>query len=142
MLSDLIADLLTRIRNAQKAGFPLVHVRGSKMVERVLAVMKAEGLIADFGKKEVTEDAKNGKVTAKDKNIITVHLKYYPNGLPVIQSCRRVSKSGRRVYIGVESVARVKCGLGVSIISTSEGVMSDKEARKKKIGGELIATLS
>ena len=139
MINDLVADLLTRIRNAQRAKHAVVHVMKSKMVERVLNLLKEEGFVEDFSERDISDIE---SPSASDKNQLTVYLKYYPNGLPVIKRFNRVSKSGRRVYVEADQLNRVQSGLGISILSTSEGVMSDKDALKKKIGGELIATLS
>ena len=131
MHSDLIADTLTRIRNAQRTGHKSVGVRASKAVKRVLEVLRSEGFIQGFELKKDDAENKFGKYE--------VGLKYYNMGEPAISLIRRVSKSGRRVYSGVESLPKIFNGLGISIISTSQGVMSDREARKKKIGGEILA---
>jgi small subunit ribosomal protein S8 len=132
MVTDPIADLLTRIRNAQRAGHKSANVPASKMVERVLNILKSEGFIESFELKQDEE------TTFKHYNI---WLKYYESGDPVIGMARRISKSGRRVYAGSDKLPRVSGGLGISIISTSQGVMSDREARKKKVGGEVIALI-
>ncbi len=131
MQSDLIADTLTRIRNAQRAGHKSVAVRNSKAVKRVLEVLRAEGFIQGFDFKKDEAENKFGK--------FDVQLKYFNMGEPAMSLLRRVSKSGRRVYSGVDDLPKIFNGLGISIVSTSQGVMSDREARKKKIGGEVIA---
>ena len=132
MSNDLIADTLTRIRNAQKTGHRTVEVQSSTFVRKFLEVLKGEGFISGFQ-------------TQKDKEtgfeVVEVVLKYYSNGDPVIGLARRISKSGRRVYSGVKKLPRVFNGLGVSILSTSQGIMSDREAKKRKIGGEVVALI-
>lgn len=133
MVTDTIADVLTRIRNAQQVGHKLVHVPSSKMAKSVLAVLKTEGFIDTF---EAAENDESGFP------ILKVFLKYYESGTPVISTARRVSKPGQRQYRGVGKLGRVHSGLGISIISTSQGVMSDREARKRKIGGEVLALIS
>lgn len=132
MVNDSIADLLTRIRNAQRAGHKSVSVPASRMVERVLAILKSEGFIESF---ETKERAETG---FKD---FSIWLKYYQSGDPVIALAKRVSKSGQRIYAGTEKLPKVQGGLGISIISTSQGVMSDREARRRKIGGEVLALI-
>lgn len=131
MLTDSIADLLTRIRNAQRVGHRVVNVRPSKMNDRILAVLKEEGFI----------DAFENKKNDEGKTNTLVHLRYFDSGRPVIQVARRVSKPGRRVYAEVTKLPRVASGLGIAIVSTSQGVISDREARKRKIGGEVLATI-
>jgi small subunit ribosomal protein S8 len=133
MVNDPIADLLTRIRNAQAVRHRTVTIPASKLVERVLAVLKSEGFIESY-QRTVAE--------GKFFEDIEVTLKYYPDGAPMIGSCRRVSKCGRRIYSRAEKLPRVECGLGIAIVSTSQGVMSDREARKRKIGGEVLAAIS
>jgi len=132
MSSDLVADLLTRIRNSQRAGHKLVRVRASKLVKQVLEVMKLEGYVQNF---EAKKDA------AGKFDEFEVTLKYYSTGEPVFGVARRVSKGGRRVYARVTKLPKVFNGLGISVLSTSQGVMSDREARKRKIGGEILAVL-
>lgn len=129
MVTDSIADLLTRIRNAGQVGHPTVIVMKSKMNERMLSVLKNEGFIAGF-------DVVRAEGETIDK--YKVYLKYDENGLSAITGSKRVSKSGRRVYSGVEGLPKIHRGLGVTIISTSQGVMTDREARKRGIGGEVL----
>ena len=130
MLTDLVADLLTRIRNAQRAGHKVVDVRSSKMTERVLAVLQKEGFIESY-------EAGSGE-SAVDASY-RVFLKYYSSGRPMIGNAKRVSRPGKRVYSKNEKLPRVHSGLGIAIVSTSQGVMSDREALRRKIGGEVIA---
>lgn len=134
MSNDLVADFLTRIRNAQAAGHSSVTVRKSTLVERLLNVLKQEGFVDDF---KIESDAESSST----RNY-TVFLKYFPDGSPMISTCRRVSKSGRRMYSQSSKLPRIKSGLGIAIVSTSEGVMTDREARKRGIGGEILAAVS
>lgn len=133
MMTDPIADLLTRIRNAQARGHKAVSIRCSKGAERILNVLKNEGFVAGYEKRIDPED-QFGR--------FEVFLRYAPNGRPGIKSSKRVSKPGRRVYVKAEKLPTVHCGLGIAIISTSQGVFSDREARRLKIGGELLAYVS
>lgn len=132
MSTDSIADLLTRIRNAQSAGHHTVLVRLSKMNKSILEVLRSEGYISSYEER----DADDGG------NYYEVGLKYGANGKPIIQTATRVSKPGVRSYAGANDIPRVECGLGVALVSTSQGVMSDKEARQKNIGGEVLAFIS
>ncbi|MFV1992740.1 MAG: 30S ribosomal protein S8 [Acidiferrobacterales bacterium] len=129
-MTDPIADLLTRIRNAQKADKVSVEMPGSRTKSSIANVLKSEGYIKDFAEKNV-----------EGKPVLSVELKYY-NGEPVITTLQRVSKPGRRQYNGKDSLPRVAGGLGVAIISTSKGVMSDREARAAGIGGEILCVVS
>ena len=133
MSNDTISDVLTRIRNAQNAGHRLVSVPASKAAKNLLEVLKNEGFIDTY-------ETKKDEETGFDN--LSVFLKYYDNGHPVISSARRMSKPGQRQYRSVDELPRVSSGLGISIISTSQGVMSDREARRRKIGGEVIALIS
>ena len=133
MIVDPIADLLTRIRNGQMAGHKAVSIRKSKMADRILEVLKGEGFITSF------ETKKRDGQTFEE---IEVDLKYYSSGEPVISSIKRASRCGRRQYVGANDIPQVHCGLGVAILSTSKGVMSDRQARKNSVGGELLATIS
>ena len=132
MSNDIIADTLTRIRNAQKTGKRSVSVRSSNVVRRVLDVLKGEGFISGFQPRK--EDGARFET-------LEVVLKYYSNGDPVIGLARRVSKSGMRVYSPVKKFPRVLNGLGITVVSTSQGMMSDREAKKRKIGGEVVALI-
>ncbi len=125
-ISDPIGDMLTRIRNAQMRGTGKVYSPASKMRVRVLEVLQAEGYIRGFA--EVERDGKRD---------LEIELKYY-DGTPVIQEIKRISKPGRRVYSSVGDIPLVHNGLGISILSTSKGVMSDNVARNENVGGEII----
>ena len=129
-MTDPIADMLTRIRNGQKARKVGVSMPSSKQKIAIAAVLKDEGYITDFS----TE----GEGATKALNI---ELKYF-EGAPVIESVRRVSKPGLRIYRGKEDLPKVLGGLGIAIVSTSAGVMSDRQAREKGIGGEVICVVS
>ncbi len=129
-MNDPIGDMLTRIRNSQMRGKSTVMTPASKLRARVLEVMADEGYIRGF---ESTTDT-NGHPA------IEISLKYY-DGTPVIRELKRVSKPGRRVYMGVGDIPSVRQGLGVSIVSTSKGVMSDANARAANVGGEVLCTV-
>ena len=129
-MTDPIADMLTRIRNGQKDRKVSVAMPASTEKEAIAAVLKDEGYITDFS------TSGEGATRA-----LTVDLKYF-EGTPVIESVRRVSKPGLRVYRGKEKLPKVLGGLGVAIVSTSAGVMSDREAREKGIGGEVLCVVS
>ena len=129
-MNDPIGDMLTRIRNSQMRGKSTVMMPASKMRVRVLEVLADEGYIRGF------ESA-----TGKDGHpAIEVSLKYF-EGTPVIREMKRVSKPGRRVYLSVNDIPVVRQGLGVSIVSTSKGVMSDANARAANVGGEVLCTI-
>ena len=127
MMTDPVADMLTRIRNAVRVEHPSVEMPLSKVKKGLADVLKREGYIWDW------EEFEGGP--AKQ---LRVHLKYGPNGERVIRHIRRVSKPGRRVYSGATELKPVLGGLGIMVISTSKGVLSDREAREKKLGGELL----
>ena len=126
-LADPIGDMLTRIRNAQLRTLYNVKIPNSKFRAKILDVLKQEGYISNY---KLLSDTKN-------KNSLVVDLKYY-NGMPVIKEIKRVSKPGRRIYAKASSIPKIQNGLGLAIVSTSMGVMSDNDARTKKIGGEII----
>ena len=128
VMTDPIADMLTRLRNANSVYHEKVEIPGSKIKKAIAAVLKEEGFINDF---TFTEDGKQG--------MITVSLKYGPNREKVITGIKRISKPGLRQYAKASELPRVLCGLGIAIISTSQGIMSDKNARKAGIGGEVVA---
>lgn len=130
-LSDPIADMLTRIRNASNVGRQEVSIKANKICQGVAQVLKEEGYILDYDR---IDDGKQGQ--------IRVSLKYTPEGEPAISTIQRASKPGCRVYNGKENLPRVMGGLGVAIISTSKGVMSDRKCRQDNVGGELICTVS
>ena len=127
-ITDTIADLLTRIRNANSAKHDTVQIPASNMKKAIRQILVDECYINSFS---VEEDGKQG--------VITVTLKYLEGKTPVIQGLRRVSKPGLRIYSNVEDMPKVMKGLGIAIISTSKGVMTDREARKQHVGGEVLA---
>lgn len=127
-MQDTLADMLTRIRNGHMAEKTAVAMPASKMKASVAAVLKEEGYIADFA------------VEGEGKPVMTVELKYF-EGKPVIESIQRVSRPSVRVYRGASELPKVSGGLGVAIISTSKGVMTDRAARAAGIGGEVICTV-
>lgn len=133
MVTDPISDLLVRIKNAHLRGRRSVRVLCSKVNEHVLDILRSEGFIESHGRRP----SENGKFEE-----IEVVLKYTSNGRPGIISSRRVSKPGRRIYAKADKLPKVHCGLGISIVSTSQGIMSDREARKRKIGGEVMAEIA
>ena len=128
VMTDPIADMLTRIRNANMVKHESVEVPASKMKKNIAEILKNEGFVRDV---EYIEDDKQG--------IIRVFLKYGKNNERVISGIRRISKPGLRSYVKADEVPKVLNGLGIAIVSTSEGVMTDKDARAKKIGGEVVA---
>lgn len=127
-MTDPIADFLTRIRNANSIGMKQVSSPSSKMRVAIAEILKEEGFINDFS---VEEDNK--------QNVITLDLKYGANDEKVIGGLRRISKPGLRIYAGAEEVPKVLNGLGIAIVSTSNGVITDKEARQQNVGGEVLA---
>ena len=129
-MTDPISDMLTRIRNGQKARKVSVSMPASNAKEAVARVLKDEGYITDYGV--------SGEGASKE---LSVELKYF-EGVPVIEKIQRTSRPGLRIYRGKEELPRVLGGLGVAIVSTSAGVMSDREAREKGIGGEVICIVS
>ena len=133
MMNDTISDLLTRIRNAQQVGQRATRVTVSRMGEGVLKVLKGEGFIESFERRP----DESGKFEEFE-----VVLKYFSKGRPLISRAERVSKPGRRSYAGKAEIPHVKNGLGVSIVSTSNGIMADREARKLGLGGEIVAIVS
>ncbi len=128
MVGDRIADMLTRIRNANQMKYETVEVLGSKMTLGIAEILKREGYIEDF---KYTKDTKGDK--------LELTLKYGEKKERVIQGLKRVSKSGLRVYAKTNEIPRVLNGLGIAIISTSKGLMTDKEAREAGLGGEVLA---
>ena len=129
-MNDPIGDMLTRIRNAQMRGKSTVSTPSSKLRAWVLDVLADEGYIRGYEKTTSTDG----------HGAIEISLKYF-DGVPVIRELKRVSKPGRRVYLGVKDIPQVRQGLGVSIVSTPQGVMSDANARAKNIGGEVLCTV-
>lgn len=128
-MTDPIADMLTRIRNALRAGHPEVSVPLSRMKLQIARVLRDEGYIEDY---QVVGEGVHRDLRLKLK---------YQGRQPVIRELVRVSKPGRRVYVGREEIPRVRGGLGVAILSTPRGVLSDKEARQQGVGGELLCTV-
>jgi small subunit ribosomal protein S8 len=128
---DPIADMLTRIRNANRVGRRMVQVPRSKICTGIAQVLQDEGYIDSF---DVIEDGKQGQIRIK--------LKYTNTGQKVIHVIDRQSKPGCRVYRGVEALPKVLNGMGIAVVSTSKGVMSDRKAREANVGGELLCTVS
>lgn len=128
-VTDTIADFLTRIRNGSSANQKSIEVPSSKLKIAIAQILKDQGFIADF---EKIDDTKQG--------VLHVKLRYYL-GQPVIREVKRVSKPGRRVYAPAEKLPRVHNGLGVAIVSTPRGVMTDKQARRENVGGEVLCTI-
>ena len=126
-LVDPIGDMFTRIRNGQMRNLNSVNIPASKFRTKILEILKTEGYINNFYLDN----------NEKDKKILKVNLKYY-EGSPVIKEIKRISKPGRRVYSRATSIPKIQNGLGMAIISTSQGVMSDIDARKNNVGGEII----
>ena len=127
-ITDPIADLLTRIRNASQARHATVDVPASNMKKAIAQILVEEGYVKSY---TVAEDNKQG--------VITITLKYTETGAPVITGLRRISKPGLRIYTSCEDMPKVMKGLGIAIISTSKGIMTDKQARKENVGGEVLA---
>ena len=127
-ITDSIGDMLTRIRNANSAKHDSVDIPASKMKKAIAQILVDEGYVKSFS---VIDDGKQG--------LIRIQLKYGQNKSQVLQGLRRVSKPGLRIYSSVEDMPQVMRGLGIAIVSTSQGVMTDKQARKNHIGGEVLA---
>ncbi len=127
-ITDTIADLLTRIRNASSAKHDSVDIPASKMKRAIAQILVDEGYVKSFS---VIEDGKQG--------IIRIQLKYGPGKSQVITGLRRVSKPGLRIYTSCEEMPKVMKGLGIAVLSTSKGILTDKQARKEKVGGEVLA---
>jgi small subunit ribosomal protein S8 len=125
--ADPIGDMITRIRNAQMRALNNVRIPNSKFRAKILDVLKQEGYISNY---KLTPDLNK-------KDSLVVDLKY-SNGLPVIREIKRVSKPGRRIYAKADSISKIQNGLGLAIVSTSIGIMSDNDARTKNVGGEII----
>jgi len=129
-MTDPIADLLTRIRNGQKAGHEAVTIPASRVKEDIVRILKTEGYINDYS-----------RIESSPQDELTVTLKYGQDGLGAITGIVRQSKPGRRVYVGQQEIPRVRSGLGVAIVSTSRGILADHIARSKRVGGELLLTV-
>jgi len=130
-LSDPIADMLTRIRNGARVGKSEVNIKASKICEGIAAVLKQEGYITDYDR---IDDSKQG--------LLRVVLKYDEDGRSAITEIVRTSKPGRRIYRGVDELPTVLNGLGIAVVSTSKGVISDRSCRESKVGGEILCTVS
>jgi small subunit ribosomal protein S8 len=130
MMTDPIADMLTRIRNALRIERPFVDIPASKLKVGIAEALQREGYIWDF---EIIEQ--------QPQNVLRVNLKYGPNGERVIENIQRVSKPGRRHYVNVADTPEVLDGLGVSILSTNQGVLSNREAKEKHVGGEVLCQI-
>ncbi len=127
MLTDPIGDFFSRLRNGAKAGSEVVKVPYSKMKQGILEILKKEGFLIDFE----LEDKKS-------KKTLMAHLKFARNGTAVLENIRRVSKPGHRTYSSAPKTARIRGGIGFQILSTSKGLMTDKEAIQQKVGGEVV----
>jgi small subunit ribosomal protein S8 len=127
MLTDPIADMLSRIRNAARVRHSVVACPSSRLKLGVARVLKEEGYVSD-----ARVEAREGKPT------LVVELRYRDDGTSIIDGIRRVSRPGRRVYVGVEEIPRVRAGLGVAVLSTPRGVLSDRAAREAHVGGEYV----
>ncbi|MBP8084388.1 MAG: 30S ribosomal protein S8 [Spirochaetes bacterium] len=130
-ISDPISDLLARVRNAVTAKLPKVDIPSSSMKMEIVKILKDEGFIKNF---KLVEDNK--------QNVIRVYLKYTEDNKPVIDKLERISKPSRRVYIGVEDLKPINNNLGITILSTPKGVISNKTAKKENVGGELLCLIS
>jgi small subunit ribosomal protein S8 len=128
-VSDTIGDFLTRLRNGQRAKHKTVDAPASKIKESIAAILKEQGFIADYE-----------RINDNVQGTLRVRLRYH-NGAPAIREVKRISRPGIRSYAGAEDLPKVYNGLGIAIISTSQGLMTDKQARQKGIGGELLCTL-
>ncbi len=129
-MTDPISDLMTRIRNAQLAKHDRLDIPASKLKAEMCRVLKQEGFIENYR-----------LVEAEPQSAIRVYLRYSDDGIPAIEHMARVSKPGRRVYRGVDDLPEVRNGLGVGIISTSHGLLTDREARERRVGGEFLCEL-
>ncbi len=129
MMTDPIADMLTRIRNANKAKFEKVEIPSSKIKVNIARILKEEGYIRNFA---VVNDNKQG--------VLQIAMKYEGKGGAIISEIKRVSKPSCRRYVDKDAIPLIRSGLGLAILSTSKGIMSDKEARRQQVGGEVICT--
>ena len=129
MMTDPIADMLTRIRNANKAKFEKVEIPSSKIKVSIARILKEEGYIRNYS---VVNDNKQG--------VLQIAMKYEGKGGAIISEIKRVSKPSCRMYVDKDAIPMIRSGLGLAILSTSKGIMSDKEARRQQVGGEVICT--
>jgi small subunit ribosomal protein S8 len=147
MMTDPIADMLTRIRNANRIELPAVEMPATSVKQQIAQVLKDEGFILDYQVGAYLGDEQGEKVfkplasTEVPKKVLRVYLKYGPEGEKVIRNIERASKPGRRLYRRHAQLTPVLDGLGISIVSTSRGVMSDRQARAQHLGGELLCTV-
>ena len=132
MVSDPVADMLTRIRNGSRARLERVEIPSSKIKLKIAEILKAEGFIDDF---------QNIAGKSQGMGIIDMKLRYDDNYMPVITGIRRLSKSGARRYMGCDEIPRVRSGLGLVILTTSKGIMTDRRARQERIGGEALCAV-
>jgi len=130
-LSDPIADMLTRIRNAARVNKNEVKIKASNICQGIAAVLKDEGYIEDFDR---IDDNRQG--------ILRISLKYDQDGQPIINEIKRASKPGRRIYVSVDKLPQVLAGMGIAVVSTSKGVMSDRKCREANVGGEILCTVN
>jgi small subunit ribosomal protein S8 len=149
MMTDSLADMLTRIRNANRIERPAVDMPATRLKARVAQVLKDEGFILDYQVgKMVADEAGHETFTAQPEGtgggptvILRVYLKYGPEGEKVIRNIERASRPGRRLYRRANQIRPVLDGLGIAVLSTNRGVMSDRQARAQKVGGELLCTV-
>lgn len=148
MMTDPIADMLTRIRNANEIERPIVEMPATKLKVALAKVLHEEGFILGYQTGKYVDNAENGhkefkvvETLGEPHLILQVALKYGPDGEKVIRHIARYSKPGRRVYQGYKEVRKVLDGLGIAILSTSKGVMSDRKAKAEKVGGEILCTV-
>ena len=130
MVTDPIADMLTRVRNALRAGHEKVDIDASILKLEIARILEEEGFIKKY---KFIKDRKQG--------LIRINLKYDDEGLPAISGLKRISKCGRRVYVGKDDIPKVLDGLGVAILSTSKGIITDKRCRKEGVGGEILCEI-
>ncbi len=126
-VTDPVADMLTRIRNANMARHEHVLIPASKLKLEIAKILKAQGYIQKY---DLVDDKRQGQ--------LRLHLRYGPQGQPVITGLRRISRPGMRVYVDAERIPRVMGGLGIAVLSTSRGVFTDREARRRRVGGEIL----
>jgi small subunit ribosomal protein S8 len=132
MMTDPIADLLTRIRNAMRAGHDSVEVPSSRVKEALIKVLIAEGYL---------QEVKKVKAKERAGELLNVKLRLDKQNRPVITGLKRISRPGRRIYVGINDIAPIRKGLGVNVLSTPKGILVDREAKKAKVGGELMCSI-
>ena len=143
MMTDPIADMLTRLRNASNVERPFCDMPATKVKVAIAKVLVEEGFVLGYrtGKYNAAGEFEEGADLSQPHVVLQVFLKYGPDGEKVIRHIERYSKPGRRVYQGYKDVKRVLDGLGIAILSTSKGVLSDRQAKREKVGGEILATV-